>query len=254
VAAVRCRGLVFGYTKSMPVLNGVDFVVERGTIHGLIGPNGSGKSTLVDLIAGRLRPQAGTIEIDGKSLGEAGPAARARNGFMRTFQSAVLVRDLSAVDNVTVGLYSRVPRIALRAPVWPVLPGARRDGRAMRSAALGSLAFVGGLEWSRSRVADVPHGVAQLTQLAAACVAHPATLILDEPLAGLSPSEVEHVAEILAELKSSGVSVVLIEHQPRFVFTLCDQVTVLDAGEVVATGPAAAVREDRRVREVYLGQ
>jgi branched-chain amino acid transport system permease protein len=79
-------------------------------------------------------------------------------------------------------------------------------------------------------------------------------VILDEPLAGLAPTEVEHVATILAELKSAGVSVILIEHQPRFVFALCDEVTVLDAGEVVATGPAAEVRENARVREVYLGQ
>ncbi|MGZ8716554.1 MAG: ABC transporter ATP-binding protein C-terminal domain-containing protein [Gaiellaceae bacterium] len=94
----------------------------------------------------------------------------------------------------------------------------------------------------------------QLTQLAAACVAGPRTLILDEPLAGLSPREVEHAAAILGELKSAGVSVVLIEHQPRFVFALCDDVTVLAAGEVVATGPAATVREDEQVRVVYLGQ
>jgi branched-chain amino acid transport system permease protein len=254
VAAVLCREIVFGYTKGTRVLNGVDFLVERGTIHGLIGPNGSGKSTLVDLIAGRLRPQSGTIEIDGRQLERGGPPERARNGFMRTFQSAVLVRELPTVDNVLVGLYSRVPRVAVRGPIWPVLPSARRDARRMRSAALESLSFVGADQWARSRVADVPHGVEQLTQLAAACVSGPSTLILDEPLAGLSPSEVEHAAAILADLKRSGVSVVLIEHQPRFVFALCDAVTVLDAGEVVASGPAAEVREDRRVREVYLGQ
>ena len=252
--AVRCRGIVFSYTSGTPVLNGVDFVVEAGTIHGLIGPNGSGKSTLVDLIAGRIRPDAGTVEIAGERFERRGPAARARNGFMRTFQSAVLVRELAAVDNVVVGLYSRVPRVATRAPAWPVLPGARRDGRRMRAAALESLAFVGARDWAGSRVVDVPHGVEQLVQLAAACVSAPRTLILDEPLAGLSPGEVEHAAAILAELKGSGVSVILIEHQPRFVFALCDAVTVLDAGEVVASGPAAEVRENRRVREVYLGQ
>ena len=94
------------------------------------------------------------------------------------------------------------------------------------------------------RLADAPHGIAQLTQLAAACAWGPRTLILDEPLAGLAPSEVEHAASILAKLKSSGVSIVLIEHQPRFVFALCDEVTVLAAGEVVATGPGR-----RRARE-----
>ncbi len=254
VPAVECRGIVFGYTSGTTVLNAVDFVVRKGTIHGLIGPNGSGKSTLVDLIAGRLRPQSGSIALDGTRFEQAGPPARARHGFMRTFQAAVLVRQLSARENVSVGLYSRVPRIAARAPVWPVLPKARRDARQMRAKSVEALSFVGAAGWTKTRVADVPHGVEQLTQLAAACVAGPTTLILDEPLAGLSPSEVEHAASILAELKSAGVSVILIEHQPRFVFALSDEVTVLNAGEVVATGPAAEVRANDRVREVYLGR
>jgi branched-chain amino acid transport system permease protein len=252
--AVECRDVGFSYVKGIPVLDGVDFVVRKGTIHGLIGPNGSGKSTLVDLIAGRRRPSHGTIALDGRRLERAGPSARARHGFMRTFQAALLVRDLPAQANVGIGMYSRVPRIPLRAPVWPILPNARRDGRVVRARARDAMEFVGAGEWAEARVRDVPHGIEQLTQLAAASVAGPSAIILDEPLAGLSPAEVEHVATILAELKSAGVSVILIEHQPRFVFTLCDEVTVLDAGKVVATGTAAAVRENDRVRKVYLGQ
>ena len=252
--AVECRGIVFAYAKGAPVLNGVDFVVRRATIHGLIGTNGSGKTTLVDLIAGRRRPLRGTIALDGEHFEQAGQQARARHGVMRTFQAAVLVRQLPALDNVAIGLYSRFPRIAVRAPFWPVLLSGRRDGREMRRSAREALDFVGAREWESRRVADVPHGVEQLTQLAAACVAGPSTIILDEPLAGLSPKEVEHVAGILVELKTAGVSVILIEHQPRFVFALCDEVTVLNAGEVVASGPAAQVRADARVREVYLGQ
>jgi branched-chain amino acid transport system permease protein len=173
---------------------------------------------------------------------------------MRTFQAPVLVRELSAAQNVGIGLYTRTPHIVARAPWWQALPGARRDGRELRRTASGSLAFVGAGAWSSRRIALVPHGVQQLTQLAAACAPEPSAVILDEPLAGLAPSEVEHTADLLAALKAAGVTVILIEHQPRFVFELCDEVTVLDAGEVVATGPAADVREDRRVREVYLGQ
>ena len=254
VPAVECRGIVYGYSKGSMAVNDVDFVVKRGTIHGLIGPNGSGKSTLVDLVAGRLKPWSGTIALNGELLVKGGPAVRARKGFMRTFQAAVLVRELSARENVLVGLYSRVPRIASRSPVWQLLPTARRDARRMRTQADEALGFVDAAAWAARKIADAPHGVEQLTQLAAACVAQPSTLILDEPLAGLSPTEIEHAAAILADLKSAGVSVILIEHQPRFVFAICDEVTVLDAGEVVATGPAAQVRENQRVREVYLGQ
>ena len=252
--AVDCRGITFAYTKGTPVLRDVDFRVRRASIHGLIGPNGSGKTTLVDLIAGRLTPLTGTIELDGARLEGAGPAARARHGFMRTFQAPVLVRELSAAQNVGIGLYTRTPHIVARAPWWQALPGARRDGRELRRTASRSLAFVGAGAWSSRRIALVPHGVQQLTQLAAACAPEPSAVILDEPLAGLAPSEGEHTADLLAALKAAGVTVILIEHQPRFVFELCDEVTVLDAGEVVATGPAADVREDRRVREVYLGQ
>jgi ABC-type branched-subunit amino acid transport system ATPase component/ABC-type branched-subunit amino acid transport system permease subunit len=252
--SVECRGIEFAYTRGAPVLHGVDLTVRRGTIHGLIGPNGSGKSTLVDLIAGRLRPLSGTILLDGRPADRGGPPARARRGFMRTFQAAVLVRELAVRDNVAVGYAARLPHLGLRAPLWPALPRAQHESRTLRRRSHDALAFVGAQTWSPARVANVPHGVEQLTQLAAATVAGPTTVILDEPLAGLSPTEVEHMAAILAELKSAGVSVILIEHQPRFVFALCDEVTVLAAGEVVATGTAAEVRADERVREVYLGE
>ena len=173
---------------------------------------------------------------------------------MRTFQAPVLVRELTTAQNVGVGLYTRTPHIVARAPFWQTLPRARRDGRRLRGVADEALRFVGADRWSRTGVSQVPHGIQQLTQLAAAVAPQPSAVILDEPLAGLSPSEVEHTAELLAQLKRAGVSVILIEHQPRFVFELCDEVTVLDAGEVVATGPAADVRDHARVREVYLGQ
>ena len=101
---------------------------------------------------------------------------------------------------------------------------------------------------------DVPHGVEQLTQLAAACAGQPSILILDEPLAGLSAGEVDEVSAILRQLKAGGVTTIVVEHQTRFIFDVCDEVTVLAAGELVKAGSAAAVRADERVRQVYLGQ
>jgi branched-chain amino acid transport system permease protein len=252
--AVRCQGVTFSYDGGLTVVDDVDFTVRRGTIHGLIGPNGSGKSTLVNLIAGRLRPTMGTIELDGERVDRESAPTRARRGFTRTFQDATLVRELSARDNVAIGLYNQVPAIAARGPVWPALPGSRATTRTIRGRSRGALDYVGASEWGGARIADVPHGVEQLTQLAAAVVASPRTLILDEPLAGLAPSEVEHVATLLGHLREGGVSVVLIEHQPRFVFDVCDEVTVLNAGKVVKSGPAAEVRADEDVRRVYLGQ
>lgn len=252
--AVECHHLSFGYTKGAVAVDNVSLVVHTGTIHGLIGPNGSGKSTLVSLIAGQQRPGTGSVRINGADLGSSGPWTRPRHGLARTFQTAVLVKELTARANVAVGLYSRVPGIALRAPVWPLLPGARRQSRDMRGRAEDALAQVGMGSWAGKRVAEVPHGVEQLTQLAAAAVSGSGVLVLDEPLAGLSTGEVEHVAGILRDFRAAGGTVIVIEHQVQFVFDICDEVTVLSAGSVVASGPAAEVRQDARVREVYLGQ
>jgi len=252
--AVECHHVSFAYTKGVKAVDDVTLIVPAGTIHGLIGPNGSGKSTLVSLIAGERRPDFGSVSINGADLSSAGPWARPGHGLARTFQTAVLVRELTNRANVAIGLYSRVPRIAVRAPVWPLLPRARRQARAMSARAGLALSQVGMDSWAGKRVVEVPHGVQQLTQLASATVSGSGVLVLDEPVAGLSPSEVDHVAAILREFRAAGGTVIVVEHQVQFVFGICDQVTVLSAGLVVASGPAAQVREDARVREVYLGQ
>jgi branched-chain amino acid transport system permease protein len=253
--ALAARGIGFSYVPGVPVLRDVDMTVRRGTIHGLIGPNGSGKSTLVNLISGELRPIAGEIELNGVRVEGLRAPSRPAHGLRRTFQSAVLVREIPVLDNTTVGLYSTVRRIAARSVIWPLLPSARRDSRELAARSTAALESVG-LEdrWLGTRVRDVPHGVEQLTQLASSIVSEPSVLVLDEPLAGLSGAEVSHVASILHRLRARGVTIIVIEHQTRFIFDICDDVTVIAAGELVTSGPAAEVRKNERVREVYLGQ
>jgi branched-chain amino acid transport system permease protein len=253
--AVEARGITFSYGGGLLALDDVDLVVSSGSIHGLIGPNGSGKSTMVAVLSGMLHPQAGTVTIHGHRADSLAVWQRADLGVMRTFQTAVMVQELTTAANVSVGLYRKYPRLGARSLAWPAIPSARRDSRAMAatsSAALGSVGL--GPRWALRRVADIPHGVEQLTQLAAACVGQPTLLILDEPLAGLSSEEVEEVARILRSLRESDVTTIVIEHQTRFIFDTCDDVTVLAAGHLVHTGTAADVRNDPRVREVYLGQ
>jgi branched-chain amino acid transport system permease protein len=255
VPALEARGISFSYSSGVKVLDNVDVVVPRGTIHGLIGPNGSGKSTLVNLLSGELACQHGTISANGQRVEHLRAFQRAGLGVMRTFQTAVMVKELTARDNVTLGLFSRFRHIGTRSLAWPMIPSARRDSRSMAAIATTSLKDVGlGEAWAKSRVADIPHGIEQLTQLAAACAGRPSILILDEPLAGLSEGEIAEVSAILRHLKSEGVTIVVVEHQTRFVFDVCDNVTVLAAGELVKTASAAEVRADDRVREVYLGQ
>ena len=252
--AVECRGVEFSYGTGLMVLRNVDLAVRRGDIHGLIGPNGSGKSTLANVIAGRLQPLGGSTLIKGMRVDDASPSKRATLGMRRTFQAAELVRELTPVQNVMVGLFNLKPRIIQRAAIWPLLPSGRRDLAWMEDRSREALDMVGAGAWVGRAVGDVPHGVEQLTQLASVCVAGPDIIILDEPATGLSAREVDHLAEILTRLKAQGVTMIIIEHQTRFLFPLCDRVTVLNAGEVILTGTAEEVRAHPVVRQVYLGE
>jgi branched-chain amino acid transport system permease protein len=251
---VECRAIAFGYGVGPKVLRNVDLVVKRGHIHGLIGPNGSGKSTLANIIAGRLRPQAGSILVKGIRVDGQPPSERAKLGLRRTFQAAQLVRELPTSRNVMVGLYNSVPGLVRRAAFWPLLPSSHRDGASMLGRAEQALRAVGAGSWVDARVGDVPHGIEQLTQLASVRVAGPDIIVLDEPATGLSMSEVEHLARLLGQLKAQGVTMIIIEHQTRFLFPLCDQVTVLNAGEVILTSTADEVRANPTVRHIYLGE
>jgi branched-chain amino acid transport system permease protein len=252
--AVACSGIEFSYAVGPKVLRNVDLTVRRGHIHGLIGPNGSGKSTLANVIAGRLRPVAGSVVVKGKRVDGIPPSGRARLGLRRTFQAAQLVRELSTSQNVSVGLYTHVPGIVRRAPLWPMTGSGRRDLARITRQATEALRAVGADGWTGRRVADIPHGIEQLTQLAAVTVARPDIILLDEPATGLSSREVDHLAVILTELKALGVTMIIIEHQTRFLLPLCDQVTVLNAGEVILTATADEVRTNPLVRQVYLGE
>jgi branched-chain amino acid transport system permease protein len=252
--AVECRGIQFTYGTGLTALRDVDLAVRRGHIHGLIGPNGSGKSTLANVIAGRLEPLAGATLIKGVRVDGASPSKRAKLGMRRTFQAAELVRELTPIQNVMVGLFNLKPRIVQRAAFWPLLPSGRRDLAWMESRSREALEMVGAGAWVGRAVGDVPHGVEQLTQLASVCVAGPDIIILDEPATGLSAREVDHLAKILTHLKAQGVTMIIIEHQTRFLFPLCDRVTVLNAGEVILTGTAEEVRAHPVVRQVYLSE
>jgi branched-chain amino acid transport system permease protein len=252
--AVECRGVQFSYGTGLMVLRNVDLAVRRGDIHGLIGPNGSGKSTLANVIAGRLQPLSGATLIKGVRVDSASPSKRAKLGMRRTFQAAELVRELTPIQNVMVGLFTLKPGIIPRAPIWPLLPSGRRDLAWMEGRSREALEMVGAGAWVGRAVGDVPHGVEQLTQLASVCVAGPDIIVLDEPATGLSAREVDHLAEILSQLKAEGVTMIIIEHQTRFLFPLCDRVTVLNAGEVILTGTAEEVRAHPVVRQVYLGE
>ena len=152
-----------------PIVNDVSFAINSGEVVGYLGPNGSGKSTLVNLISGQLTPDAGTIDVNGHAVQHLGAASRPARGVMRTFQTAVLVKDLPARENVTIGLYGRVKHIPSRAPIWPLIPSARRDHRDMREQAGAALQSAGlGIVDVSTHEADLEDVFLNLTRAPAA--------------------------------------------------------------------------------------
>ncbi|MFI5953614.1 ABC transporter ATP-binding protein [Cryptosporangium sp. NPDC051539] len=225
--------------------------VPAGQTRGLIGPNGAGKSTLFNLVAGLLRPDAGSVSLDGRPLTGMPAHRRAAAGIAIVFQGARTFPGLSCVENVMVGAHTQARHGFVAAALR--LPACRREERSVRSAALVALERVGLREWADVPASSLPLGQQRRAQLARALCASPRLLLLDEPAAGLRAAERTALAEVLEELRSEGLTMMLVEHDVGFVSRLADEVTVLDLGSVIASGPPAAVRSDPAVVKAYLG-
>ncbi|HWJ33225.1 MAG TPA: ABC transporter ATP-binding protein [Gaiellaceae bacterium] len=230
-------------------LRGVSTEVEEGEVRGLIGPNGAGKTTLVNVLSGFLGVSAGAIEFAGERIDTLPAHARVRVGIGRTFQTPQLCTGMSVLDNVVVGAHQRLASARLRN-----LVGGRRTslGTLRREAA--ELASSLGLD----ELLGVPagalsYGHMRLLEIARALIARPKLLLLDEPVAGMNETESDGVAQLVRALPGRGTSVLLIEHDMPFVMGLCDRITVLDHGVVIAEGTPETIQQDPAVEEVYLG-
>lgn len=233
-------------------LDGLDLAVVAGTVHGLIGPNGSGKTTALNVISGVYRPDAGEVLLDGRPVGGLSPNRLAKLGVARTFQNLRLFGELTVLENVQVGQH-RWHRPPLLASLLG-LPAARaQEAAAARAAAL-LAAWLGLGDVLHQPALDLPHGRQRRLELARALAARPRLLLLDEPAAGLSGTEIAELRTLIEQARAAGTTVLLVEHHLELVLDLCDRVTVLDRGRVIAEGPPAAVRADPRVAEAYLGQ
>ncbi|WP_326565516.1 ABC transporter ATP-binding protein [Amycolatopsis rhabdoformis] len=246
---LRAEGLCVSF-GGLEVLRQVSLEVSTGCVLGVIGPNGAGKTTLFNTICGFVRPDSGAITFAGQSLDRPRPERLTRHGIARTLQGLGLFAGLTVLDNVVAGATHR-SRTGLAGALL-ASPWADKDERALADRAMDVLRRLG-IDGEAKRIcAGLPYGVRKRVALARALVSEPRLLLLDEPAAGLSATEVGELADIVRGL-APATTVMLVEHHMDFVMNLCDSLVVLDFGEVIARGTPAQVRADPQVQRAYLG-
>jgi len=241
--------LSFGGVKA---INGLDLTLRAGQIHGLIGPNGSGKTTVLNVISGYYRPQTGQMQEGATLLSAGEPLSRAQRGIARTFQTPRIIGDVSVLKNVMVGADSRARGTFIDALLQ--LPRQRRDERTLREWANCALAAVGLTHLADIRADRLQHSELRFMELARALMLRPRYLLLDEPAAGLSGDEIARLGAVITAIAAHGTAVLLVEHHADLVFDVCDHVTVLNLGSVLASGAPAQVRTHKEVVSAYLGR
>ena len=234
----------------LTAVNRVDLDIRRGEIVGLIGPNGAGKTTFFNCLTGMYQPTGGSVTFEGRVLPPR-PRRVAQAGVARTFQNIRLFSNMTAVENVMVGRYVRTRTNALHAVFR--LPLHRREEAETREAAMEWLAFVGLVDSADALSRNMSYGDQRRLEIARALATDPRLLLLDEPTAGMNPQETKQASDLIFRIRDSGLAVVVIEHDMRFIFNLCDRVLCLVRGEVLVQGSPGEVQSDPRVIEAYIG-
>ncbi|GAA2727623.1 ABC transporter ATP-binding protein [Streptomyces nogalater] len=244
------RGVTMRF-GGLTAVRGVDLTVGSGEIVGLIGPNGAGKTTFFNCLTGLYVPTEGEVRYRGTVLPPTSFKVTAA-GIARTFQNIRLFADMTVLENVLVGRHTRT-----KEGFWSaVLRGPRfhRAEQASRERAMELLEFVGLTPKADHLARNLPYGEQRTLEIARALASEPGLLLLDEPTAGMNPQETRTTEGLVRAIRGTGVAVLVIEHDMRFIFTLCDRVAVLVQGEKLIEGDSATVQGDERVIAAYLGE
>ncbi len=242
--AVRFNGLT--------ALHSVTFQVAQGEIHAIIGPNGAGKTTLFNVISGMQRPSEGRLHLaPDTDLTSVPLHARAASGIARTFQNIRLFSSLSALENVMLGATPMLRASGISAALG--LPLARREERDVWGESIELLGRVGLRDAAHTRAGDLPYGSQRRLEIARALAARPRLLLLDEPAAGMNDAERRTLEDLIRSLRGPDMSILIVEHDMPFIMGLCDRITVLNFGKLIASGSPTEVRCNPAVISAYLG-
>jgi len=244
-ATIKFGGLI--------AVNSVSLELEKGDLFGLIGPNGAGKTTCFNIITGVYAPTSGKINFDGRDITGTPSNKIAQQGICRTFQNIRLFHSLSSLENVVVGGFLRHKTVLGSALCH--LPSAIKETDELKAKAMELLTLVDLADVANIRSRDLPYGKQRRLEIARALATQPKLLLLDEPAAGMNPQEKMELLHMVKKIRDVlGVTVLLIEHDMKFVMNLCERILVLDHGEEIAQGPPAEIRSNPKVIAAYLGE
>lgn len=240
------------YFGGLKAVEKVDMKIEEGSIFGIIGPNGAGKTTFFNICSGMYRPTAGKILFQGKDITGLPPESIARLGIARTFQNIQLFRYMTVLENVKIGFHIRT-----RSGFWNALAHDRRyrqEERFIEDEARAVIEKVGLSSYVDTLASNLPYGLQRKVEIARALALKPRMLLLDEPVAGMNPLETRELSEFIIRLNAEGYTIVVIEHDMKFVMNTCHHILVLNFGQKICEGNPAEVRRNKAVNEAYFGK
>ena len=247
---VKNLGISFGGLRAV---NEFDLTIQKEQLYGLIGPNGAGKTTVFNLLTGVYKPDAGKVILDGKDITGERNIEISKAGIARTFQNIRLFKQLSVLDNVKAGLHNHHPYSTLSGILR--LPSYRKVEKEMDDRAMELLKVFDLEKYADHQAANLPYGQQRKLEIARALATNPKLLLLDEPAAGMNPSETaELMANIVKIRDTFGIAIMLIEHDMSLVMNICEGICVLNFGKVIAKGTAEEIQNNDAVIEAYLGK